>query len=160
MNGVEKIGSVFYFPLCNFYACRVWKAKYPRTSTPRMMRYTPNTAKLCLRTYSISPLMTSRLTTKETTQPTARLAHSAPVAETPESRNFTSFSTLAPSIVGMARKKENSAPAALPRAGAGGPSAPTRRAQQKSASRGRPCRHTGCCGCRSARETRTSRRRK
>lgn len=114
MNGVEKIGSVFYFSLCNFYACRVWKAKYPRTSTPRMMRYTPNTAKLCLRTYSISPLMTSRLTTKETTQPTARIAHSAPVAETPESRNFTSFSTLAPSIVGMARKKENSAPAALP----------------------------------------------
>ena len=71
----------------------------------------PKTAKLCLRTYSISPLMTKRLTRKLTTQPTSSTVISVEVAETPESRNFINFRALAPSMVGMARKKENSAPA-------------------------------------------------
>ena len=58
--------------------------------------------------------MTSRLTIKETTQPTARMMSSMLVAVAPESRNFTSFSALAPTMVGIARKKENSAPAERP----------------------------------------------
>ena len=87
--------------------------KYPNTAMPKIMRYTPNTEKLWFRTYSISARIIRRLTIKLTTQPMASTPISMPVAETPESLNFSHFNALAPSMVGMARKKENSAPAGL-----------------------------------------------
>ena len=55
------------------------------TNMLRTIRYTPKAEKECLRTYSISPRITSRLTRKDTTQPTASTAISLPVALTPAS---------------------------------------------------------------------------
>ena len=48
---------------------------------------------------------------KLTTQPTISTAISVPVAPTPDRRNFSSLMAEAPTMVGMAMKKENSAPA-------------------------------------------------
>ena len=50
-------------------------------------------------------------TTNETTQPTIRIASSIPDIEAPSSMNFSTLTRLAPSIVGIAIKKENSAAA-------------------------------------------------
>ena len=54
------------------------------------------------------------LKTKDTIQPTTRTPISVPVAETPDSRNFSALMAEAPSMVGMAMKKLNSAPAPRP----------------------------------------------
>ena len=78
------------------------------------MRYTPKAEKEWLRTYCISPLITSRLTIKDTMQPTTSTPISVPVALTPDSRNLRSLMAEAPSMVGIAMKKENSAPAERP----------------------------------------------
>ena len=58
--------------------------------------------------------MTSRLTTNDTTHPTISTPISVPVAATPLSTNFSPLMADAPSMVGMAMKKENSAPALRP----------------------------------------------
>ena len=78
---------------------------------PRMMRYTPKAAKECLRTYSIRPRITSRLTRKLTTQPMASMPISGPPKAAPLRKNYKSLMALAPSMVGMAIKKLNSAAA-------------------------------------------------
>ena len=81
---------------------------------PSAMRYTPKAEKEWFRTYCIRPLITSRLTINDTTQPTINTPTSVPVALTPDSRNLSPLMAEAPSIVGMAMKKENSAPADRP----------------------------------------------
>ena len=55
--------------------------------------------------------MTARDTRKETTIPTARSASSNVVAVKPSRINLSTLSADAPSITGIARKKENSAAA-------------------------------------------------
>ena len=76
-----------------------------------MMRYTPNTEKECFLTKSMRNLMAHRDTTKAETQPTAKTPHSVVVRATPSSISLATFKREAPSMVGMAIKKENSAAA-------------------------------------------------
>ena len=52
--------------------------------------------------------MTTRETRKAVTQPNNKTSSSVWVMATPCAANFTAFKRLAPSMVGMARKKENS----------------------------------------------------
>ena len=85
--------------------------KYTNTTTPSTIRYTPKAEKECFLTYSISARMTRRETIKLTTLPTISTAISVPVMPTPVSRNFRPLMAEAPSMVGLAIKKENSLPA-------------------------------------------------
>ena len=82
--------------------------KYDSTAAPRIMRYTPNGAKLCLFTKSIRNFITASDTRNETTMPTRSSITSPDVASNPERRNFKTLSPDAPSIMGIAIKKENS----------------------------------------------------
>ena len=74
---------------------------------------TPKGAKLCFFTKSIRNFIAKRDTKNETTIPTPRSKSSAPVATKPSRTNFITLSSDAPSITGIAIKKENSALATL-----------------------------------------------
>ena len=62
----------------------------------------------------MSPRITARLTMYDTVQPTSRISSSMAVKDAPERKNFSSLMALAPSMVGMAMKKLNSAAADRP----------------------------------------------
>src|SRR5699024_9606064 len=78
------------------------------TSIPSTIRYQPNTVKSCLLIKFIRKLITKTDTADATAIPRTRASSSALVKSNP---NFNSLKALAPSIVGTARKKVNSAAA-------------------------------------------------
>ena len=77
-----------------------------RTTTPRTIRYQPNTIKLCFFMYPIKNLITNIETTNATIIPIMSIADSYPVKWKP---NLTSLRRLAPNITGIARKNVYSA---------------------------------------------------
>ena len=78
------------------------------TSIPSTIRYQPNTLKSCFLIKFIRNLITKTDTANATAIPRTRASSSALVKSNP---NFNSLKALAPSIVGTARKKVNSAAA-------------------------------------------------
>ena len=84
-----------------------------RTNAPRTIRYQPKILKSCFFTKSINSLMTARDTANATTEPMRRYPISAPVIVPTSMKNFNSLYALAPTMVGMARKKVNSAAVVL-----------------------------------------------
>ena len=85
--------------------------KYPTRIKPRIIRYIPKTEKSCFFTKSIRNFIVTSDMTKETAIPIRRIPTSAPVTVAPDRANLATFKSDAPSITGIAIKKENSAPA-------------------------------------------------
>ena len=75
------------------------------TIIPNIILYIPKETKSLFFMYCINHLITRYATTKETTDPTPNNCHSIGENLSPF---FISFSNVAPNIVGIARKKENS----------------------------------------------------
>ena len=80
---------------------------------PKIMRYQPNILKSCFFIYPIKKRMTKTETRNATNIPTNKIVRSIPVKTAPLPKNLTSFSKLAPSMTGIAKKKVNSAATVL-----------------------------------------------
>ena len=76
---------------------------------PSTIRYQPKALKSCFLIKPIRNRMASMETIKEITMPTSRIPSSGPEKPPPSTRKIRIFTPLAPSIAGIARKKENSA---------------------------------------------------
>jgi hypothetical protein len=85
--------------------------KYARITIERIIRYQPKLSKLWRFTKSIRNRIAARETKNATKIPIIKTIISFAVIETPESINLRTLSPDAPSIIGIAIKKENSAEA-------------------------------------------------
>jgi hypothetical protein len=85
--------------------------KYARITMERIIRYQPKLSKLWRFTKSIRNRIATSDTKNATTMPMIKTIISFAVIDTPESINFKTLSPDAPSIIGIAIKKENSAEA-------------------------------------------------
>jgi len=85
--------------------------KYTSTIAPSAILYIPKALKLCFFTKLIRNSITISDTAKETAIPINSSTISNGDAVNPARMNFSTFSKDAPSITGIARKKENSADA-------------------------------------------------
>ena len=83
------------------------------TTNPKPIRYQPKGLKSCFLTKFIKNLMTNRETANATAEPIRRYPISAPDILPAERKNFNSLYALAPTMVGIARKKVNSVAAVL-----------------------------------------------